>query len=454
MAAPALSQAESIGLVSYAFPTDTLEPEKAITRQEVAAILDYARVVKFLLNEETNNEDQLNIAKDLMKKKELGEFQNTPMYFSDMDTINPRFKTSVEHLVRDGLLSGYDDGSIRPENTLTRAEAMTILIAANGETPQVLENPQVHIEDRQEGTVLINSTTGEPLRRSQFKGGLVKSQGGTYLIDINGNLTSNYYEDGEKTYYIDGKNGMARGWKQVGEKLHYFSPMDNRMYKDGIFSTGEGAYWFDEDGVVREGNRPGGQHGRLRYWAYPKQEELSNKWLEGEDVDIKVRGQEIANFSAAHEGLPFKWYGTDLTDGTGVYCVGNTYSAYKAFGIKIPGPEDCNIKLHKGYELTRVQYEYAESFGGTRYPADFSIAWPGDLVFNYSPNFYLGYNHVGIFMGMNGDKPIYSHCALANGLIAEDCRIMNKELNRQFNKEFIRYNTRQNIDNLSTNNNS
>ncbi|WP_234976040.1 NlpC/P60 family protein [Urinicoccus timonensis] len=106
--------------------------------------------------------------------------------------------------------------------------------------------------------------------------------------------------------------------------------------------------------------------------------------------------------------------------------------------------KDANLRLHKGYELTRVQYQAAEKFGGIRYPADFSKAWPGDLIFNYSPNFYLGYNHVGIYMGMNNNRPIYVHATLKDGLMISDTREMNWNIGRRFNKEFIRYNTRQN----------
>lgn len=340
-----------------------------------------------------------------------------------------------------GIITGYEDGSFRPKEELTRGESMTLMVKAFGEVPVTPEVHQIQAEAVEGGFRLINGETGEALRRSQFVGGLIPVDGNLYLVGFDGLAQSDYHTEGRKIYYINGEKGLARGWKQVGDKLHYFSPVDYRMYKNGIFSTGEGAYWFDAEGRVREGNRPGGRKGAKRYWALPPAEELTNKWLEGEDQELRFRGQEIANFAAAHEGLPFKWYGVDLTNGKGVYCCGNVYSAYKEFGIHVPGPEDCDMYAHKGYEMVRAQYEAAEKFGGFRYPADFSLAWPGDLIYNYSPRFYLGYNHTGIFMGHNNGRPIYIHATLQNGLMAEDANIMNKVSGRKFNKEFVRYNT-------------
>ncbi len=213
------------------------------------------------------------------------------------------------------------------------------------------------------------------------------------------------------------------------------------MYRDGIFSTGKHVYWFGKDGAVQEGHRRGG-HAKLSvYWHYPTPEELSNKWLEGDNQQLRFRGQKIANFAASFEGRPFHWFGTDLRNPAGVYCCGTTYSTYREFGIHIPGPDDVDMRKHKGYEMVRAQHEWASRYGGYKIPADFDQIWPGDLVFIYSPNFYLGYNHVGIYMGKNGNTPYYIHAALKNGLAVENPYKMIRETGRIFNSSFVRYNT-------------
>ncbi|HSH26097.1 MAG TPA: hypothetical protein VLA13_11280, partial [Massilibacterium sp.] len=70
-------------------------------------------------------------------------------------------------------------------------------------------------------------------------------------------------------------------------------------------------------------------------------------------------------------------------------------------------------------------------------------------VFNHSPNFYLGFNHVGIYMGKNAGTPYYIHSALKNGLAVENPYKMNRESKRIFNDSFIRYNTDANPGNGS-----
>ena len=75
------------------------------------------------------------------------------------------------------------------------------------------------------------------------------------------------------------------------------------MYKDRIFSTGEGVYWFGEDGKIKTGKRPGGHVGRKISWSYPTAKELENNWLHIENAEARYKTQEIANFAASKEGF-------------------------------------------------------------------------------------------------------------------------------------------------------
>ncbi|CAG7589563.1 hypothetical protein PEPTYR26121_01030 [Peptoniphilus tyrrelliae] len=123
------------------------------------------------------------------------------------------------------------------------------------------------------------------------------------------------------------------------------------MYKYGIFSTGEGVYWFGKDGKIKTGKRPGCHVGRKFSWSYPTAKELENNWLHIENAKARYKTQEIANFAASKEGFLFKWFGYDLNDKSGVYCCGTVYSAYKEFGIPVPGPNDCNMYADKWLRL-------------------------------------------------------------------------------------------------------
>lgn len=441
-----IESAESVGLLKFTFTESYLNPSKEITREEAANLLDYSLLLDNVeKNGSSLNDELISTALELFESQIDLKSDNGLLKYSDRDKVNSKFVFSIWDLTDKKIISGNGENLFNPEGSLSRGEAMTLLVRAFKGIPKEPSLDEAHVVSVDGKYYLEDKTNGLRFSPSKFKDGIVKVADKTYLLNADGSLGQGFIDKNNKTYYVDGENGLATGWRKIDNALYYFSPYDYRMYKDGMFSTGKGVYWFGKDGKLKTGNRPGGIKGRLVYWAGPSEKELSNEWLTGNDKELRFRGQEIANFAASHEGLPFKWYGFDLTNGEGVYCVGNAYSAHKAFGIKIPGANDANIKLHKGYELTRVQYVDAEKFGGIRYPADFSKAWPGDLIFNYSPNFYLGYNHVGIFMGHNNNRPIYVHATLADGLFVGDCREMNWRIGRKFNDCFIRYNTEANF---------
>lgn len=441
-----IESAESVGLLKFTFTESYLNPSKEITREEAANLLEYSLLLdNFEKNGSSLNDELISTALELIESQIDLKSDNGLLKYSDRDKVNSKFIFSIWDLTDKKIISGNSENLFNPEGSLSRGEAMTLLVRAFKGIPKEPSLDEAHVVSVDGKYYLEDKTNGLRFSPSKFKAGIVKVADKTYLLNADGSLGQGFIDKNNKTYYVDGENGLATGWRKIDNALYYFSPYDYRMYKDGMFSTGKGVYWFGKDGKLKTGNRPGGIKGRLVYWAGPSDKELSNEWLTGDDKELRFRGQEIANFAASYEGLPFKWYGFDLTNGEGVYCVGNAYSAHKAFGIKIPGANDANIKLHKGYELTRVQYVDAEKFGGIRYPADFSKAWPGDLIFNYSTNFYLGYNHVGIFMGHNNNRPIYVHATLADGLFVGDCREMNWRIGRKFNDCFIRYNTEANL---------
>ena len=455
-----IRQAEAARLLEPVFSGPYLRPNDPITREEAATLLNVGTILRNMGAKSALDEEGIEGVQRLVELQINRNSRPEVLPYVDKGAVTPRFVWAVDDLSRAKVIAGYDDKSFKPQGKLTRAEAMTLILKATGETPAQVQKPAPQPQPtpqpqpaaqakgkivQEEGKYyIVDIETGARFSRSSFKDGYVTIGDQAYLIGADDALTSGFIRRDNKTYYIDREKGKVRGWKKVGDSLYYFSPVNYRMYKNGMFSTGEGVYWFGQDGKLKIGKRPGGQHGRKVYWAGPSAKELENGWLTGPNQELRFRGQEMANYAAAFEGQPFRWYGFEFNSGRGVYCVGLTYATHKAFGIHIPGPNDANIRLHKGYELPRVQYEAAYKFGGMRYPANFANAWPGDIIFNYSPNFYLGYNHVGLYMGKNNGRDIYVHATLKNGIFVGDCREMNREIGRRFNKEFVRYNTEKN----------
>ena len=69
-------------------------------------------------------------------------------YYSDVDD-NAYYATAVERLTDFGVMRGYEDGTFRPENTLTRAEAAALICMAQNQRPEwsVKDNDLAIIKD-------------------------------------------------------------------------------------------------------------------------------------------------------------------------------------------------------------------------------------------------------------------------------------------------------------------
>lgn len=445
-AAPYITELEQTGILDTAFPGDVLEPTKTITREEAASILDSFLIYHHYSKAIHATNKNYDFAKNFMiDRANIGRtFEK--LSFKDASKVRSELLPSVLSLHRKGIMNGVEKDEFGPKEGLDRAQAVSIVLRALGEEPKQFKVEQVEVVEQEGKRYLKDTMTGLLLKRQNFNGGLVRTSNNAYYIDFDGSLKSGFFTIENKTYYTEEDKGLARGWRTIGNegKLYYFSPIDNRMYKNGIYSTGEGAYWFGADGSVQSGKRKGGHTGKYVEWKMPSPMELTNAWLEGENQQLRFRGQEIANFAASFEGRPFHWFGCDLYDTKGIYCCGTVYSAYKAFGITIPGPKDMDPTLNDGYEMVRQQHERIQEFGGQLIPNDFSKLLPGDIILHkadYSP---IDFAHVGIYLGFNGGKPFYIHATLLDGLIAEDAYMVNEKFDARFSDSFMRYNTEQN----------
>lgn len=269
---------------------------------------------------------------------------------------------------------------------------------------------------------LRNKVNGEIVTYSQTQDGRFKANGNMYILSTDDSIRLGWIEMHGKKYYSELPNGLRRGWRCLGKDTFYFSPTDYYMYSNGIKNTGEGAYWFGTDGKLKTGYKPSGHNGKKIMWYGPTKQELENKWLNVENSKSRFRGQNIVNFALQFDGLPFKWYGSDLRNKSGVYCCGAAYSAYKEFGIRMPGPNDMNPKLEGGYIMVRKQYQDAPKYGFKYIPTNFNTMMPGDI--NYSTAKQGQYNHAALYIGKNGGRPMTIHATLADGFIAEPMSII------------------------------
>ena len=102
--AQAVNWAASVGVVN-GFDDGTFQPNVAITREQMAAILRNYAAYKGMDVTATGN----------------------LTHYSDANSISAWAKDSVEWAVGSGLIGGYEDSTLRPQGTTTRAEVASVL---------------------------------------------------------------------------------------------------------------------------------------------------------------------------------------------------------------------------------------------------------------------------------------------------------------------------------------
>lgn len=108
----------------YFLSEENFLPNKYITRQEVAYAIFMA----------------LKLTDSPMDKS---------IPFCDTDTIQEEYLSAVEILNREGILTGYPDGSFSPEKEITRAEIAIVLERALNYQPTEKEEPEASKENTQ-----------------------------------------------------------------------------------------------------------------------------------------------------------------------------------------------------------------------------------------------------------------------------------------------------------------
>ena len=106
--APYIEWARRVNIVS-GVGENRFAPDASATREQLAVIVDH-----FALQQ------------GILKSGEAGG----SLPFTDAGAVSAWARDAVAHLAREGVVSGYPDGSVRPQNLVTREEACKILCEA------------------------------------------------------------------------------------------------------------------------------------------------------------------------------------------------------------------------------------------------------------------------------------------------------------------------------------
>ena len=137
--------------------------------------------------------------------------------FTDTNSISNSLKAYVAIAVEKDLIDGFDDNTFRGQNTLTRAEAATLLWRAfqYGNDNKVVDTPDTPLTAQkdtqtQESTQKpqTSETTPKPAQESQQA--IEPEKEKPYIIDtlkqVKIDSNDDFTYDGDQIYYIDGKD--------------------------------------------------------------------------------------------------------------------------------------------------------------------------------------------------------------------------------------------------------
>lgn len=181
-------------------------PDRAITRQEIAVILqNYAKATGYKL-----------------------PVTRTAVTFADASSIGSSYKDAVTAMQQAGIMMGEQNNKFNPVGNTTRAEASAMLhryikLTIDPATAQgwALNHDGQYLYYR-DGKALTGTQTIDGVK---------------YFLGTDGTLKTGWVKDGDNWRYYSG-NKIRIGWLDIDSKRYYFT-------KDGIMVSGK---WLEIDG--------------------------------------------------------------------------------------------------------------------------------------------------------------------------------------------------------------
>lgn len=119
---PYVDKGKELGIV-HGTKTNYFEPEKALTREEALVLLMQVFDVVNKDGEGVNLSIWYYIPNFEDERK--ASVNQSP---KDMNKVSVWAQLQIKRLLELGIISGFDDGSIKPNGTLTKAEASVLLL--------------------------------------------------------------------------------------------------------------------------------------------------------------------------------------------------------------------------------------------------------------------------------------------------------------------------------------
>ena len=231
---PYIEWAYSKGIV-YGIGDGTFAPDKSITREEMAIILErYAKATGY----------------NIPASREASTY-------ADKENIGSEYRTAVTAMQQSGIMMGIDGNKFNPKGTATRAEVSAMLsryikLTITPETAQ--------------GFAIDDAGKYHCYKDGKAMTGKQTINGMVYFFDESGVLQTGWVKDGNRWRYYDGAKAH-KGWlhlKTDGEEKIYY------LNKEGLLESGK---WVKIDGKW--------------YYFYPDGTLAVNTKIDGYEIDSK-----------------------------------------------------------------------------------------------------------------------------------------------------------------------
>lgn len=367
---------ELFGLEETAYIQYTNVPKWAVSYVEKAAaqgfLLNYSKDADF--GKDLTREEAVAL---LMRYLDLGEGGNIQyVNLSDYYSIDVMYRDYIVEAISEGIISGYKDGTFRPKNILTRAEALTILYMAAGAIYD--QSAYANSTGAYRTNAVINNSAS--LYNLNLSGRILITEDVDVVNFIDCNITGNIYVRGDTTVCFKDTDAPYIEFEGYEGELKL---KDDTTLK--VVEISDTTYIdIEKDSKIET----------LNIRSDAKKTKADGKG-EIEKINIYASGVDTGDILPAeyyiHKGLTATFAGTTYTEGTGKGAIAGFKSAYISGNFYY-------LNKPTGFGNGELAYEINISVTPTVDGYIYSAAWlttekalSGKDIYRYSDQYY-GYS--------------------------------------------------------------
>ncbi len=160
--------------------------------------------------------DMALIISSILGDTKIGNYDELEKSLKDVNAAT-KYDYDIIKAYAAGIITGYEDSTFRPENTLTRAESATVIYRLIDESKRVLPEEKKEESSSTSGTdiasVIKNYKTFEGISEKEARGSdFMEATSYEFVTDMSGYKIEEKVNNGTKGLRINGKYPLDLGW--------------------------------------------------------------------------------------------------------------------------------------------------------------------------------------------------------------------------------------------------